>query len=327
MVLSAVPFTAVGMATTNPRTSISWSNRFGVTLTPISGGIWAAERPFIWNNIDVGGRSVIARMKDGSLLVHSPVEWTESLGESLSGLGGDVKHIISPNYEHLKYAQQWSEIYPSANIYGCPGLSDRMPEVDWTEEITYNTPSSLSDTIESLYFDCELNPFTGNAFFNEIVFFHKPTQTLFMSDVYWNYPSDAFPNHRELMEKEGTYVQHECSKVPLPAASSTDTDTDTDSGSGEVTTTSTPTGSSTVCIPGVKVPLGTKLWKLGMDRVYKPFYQRFMVGKHGDRRDRYNQAVERMLQWEVCTIVPCHGDVIRGRETCRRVLNDFFLSV
>ena len=28
----------------------------GVTLTPISTGVWAAERPFIWNNIDVGSR-------------------------------------------------------------------------------------------------------------------------------------------------------------------------------------------------------------------------------------------------------------------------------
>ncbi|KAJ1403474.1 hypothetical protein B484DRAFT_227097 [Ochromonadaceae sp. CCMP2298] len=66
----------------NPRTPVSWSNRLGVTLTPITTGVWAAERPFMWNGIDVGGRSVVARMEDGSLMVHSPVEWTEELGKA-----------------------------------------------------------------------------------------------------------------------------------------------------------------------------------------------------------------------------------------------------
>ena len=42
-----------------PRT---WSNRWGLTITPIATGMWAAERPFLWNGIDVGGRSVICRM-------------------------------------------------------------------------------------------------------------------------------------------------------------------------------------------------------------------------------------------------------------------------
>jgi hypothetical protein len=72
-----VPTSTMGF---NPRTPVTWSNRLGLTLTPITTGVWAAERPFMWNNIDVGGRSVIARMADGNLMVHSPVEWTEELG-------------------------------------------------------------------------------------------------------------------------------------------------------------------------------------------------------------------------------------------------------
>ena len=78
---------------------VTWSNRLGLHLTPIATGLWAAERTFIWNSIDVGGRSVIARMPDGTLLVHSPVEWTEELGTRIDLLGGGVGHIVSPNYE------------------------------------------------------------------------------------------------------------------------------------------------------------------------------------------------------------------------------------
>jgi len=55
---------------------------------------------------------VIARMGDGKLLVHSPVEWNEELSASLDLLGGGVGHIIAPNYEHLKYTKQWTDAYP-----------------------------------------------------------------------------------------------------------------------------------------------------------------------------------------------------------------------
>jgi hypothetical protein len=50
----------------------------------------------------VGGRSVVARTADGNLLVHSPVEWTEDLGNCIAALGGEVTQVIIPNYEHLK---------------------------------------------------------------------------------------------------------------------------------------------------------------------------------------------------------------------------------
>ena len=113
----------------------TWSNRLGVTLTPIATDLWAAERPFIWNNIDVGGRSVIARINDEekSLLVHSPVEWHEDLGSAILSLGGEIKYIISPNFEHIKYTKQWSEKYPRAIMIGCPGISEKIPEIDWYE--------------------------------------------------------------------------------------------------------------------------------------------------------------------------------------------------
>ena len=106
----------------------TWSNRLGLSLTPISKGLWSADRPFIWNNIDVGGRSVIARLSDKnkSLMVHSPVNWDEELGECIKNLGGEIKYIITPSYEHLKYAKQWSEKYQNAIMIGCPGIKNKV---------------------------------------------------------------------------------------------------------------------------------------------------------------------------------------------------------
>jgi hypothetical protein len=40
----------------------------GKVLTPIVDNIWGAERPFMWNRIDVGGRSAVIRLSDGKRL-------------------------------------------------------------------------------------------------------------------------------------------------------------------------------------------------------------------------------------------------------------------
>mmetsp|Transcript_15214 Transcript_15214/g.21211 ORF Transcript_15214/g.21211 Transcript_15214/m.21211 type:complete len:323 (+) Transcript_15214:108-1076(+) len=286
--------------TVNKPTEVSWSNRLGVTLTPIATGVWAAERPYVWNSINVGGRSVICRVGDGTLLVHSPVEWTAELGECLDTLGGGVGHVVSPNYEHLKYASQWHTQYPEAKMYACPGLPDRMPEVTWDCELGIDpTPPELEGTIDLVYFDCEINPFTRKPFFNEINLFHVKSKSIIMTDTFWNYPSSDVPNYASVMEQNGIDTLHECPKMPVEGA---------------------PVNKK---LPSVVVPFGSKLWKFGMDQVYLPFYKKFMVG-NGERRPKFNRAVQKVLNWDADMIVPCHGDVIRGKDLCQDVLKTHF---
>jgi len=291
-------FVVMQTAGVNPARPQSWSNRQGITLTPITTGVWAAERPFIWNNIDVGSRSTIARMADGSLMVHSPVEWDEQLRDCLESLGGGVGHVVAPNYEHLKYTKQWAEKYPSVKMYACPGLPARMPEVSFAHELP-NVPQSFSDNLDLCWMDCEINPFTGRPFFNEVVFFHKKSKSLMCADAFWNYPAGEYPNYN--CEGDDTGRSHECPKMPAPL----------------------PAGGR---LPSVEVPLGTRAWKFGMDVIYAPFYRSLMVGR-GERRSKYEEAVRKILDWDIECIIPGHGDVIRGRELCSNVLRNHFLPL
>jgi len=268
--------------------------------------VWAAERPFVWNGIDVGGRSVIARLPKsaapnaataalGPLVVHSPVEWTKELGDAIDSLGGDVGVLIAPNYEHLKYIKQWTEIYPNAQAWACPGLRERLPEVKWTHEFDANVETNKPDGLQVLWLDCEINPFTNKAFFNEVVIYHEQSKSVVFTDAYWNYPASDLPNYDG---ETGTGAVHACQKVPI----------------------------SSPLLPSMPPPLGTRAWKLGMDKVYLPFYKALMVGSGGPRRERFGELVRRVLDWEVEAVVPCHGDVVRGRELCRRVLTEHFLG-
>eukprot|EP00529_Nitzschia_sp_RCC80_P031727 CAMPEP_0113459100 /NCGR_PEP_ID=MMETSP0014_2-20120614/10272_1 /TAXON_ID=2857 /ORGANISM="Nitzschia sp." /LENGTH=357 /DNA_ID=CAMNT_0000350661 /DNA_START=355 /DNA_END=1428 /DNA_ORIENTATION=+ /assembly_acc=CAM_ASM_000159 len=272
-----------------------WSNRLGTVLTPAAERIYTADRPFYWNNIDVGGRMTVIQLSsknndkngDYDLWIHSPIDLDEATRAAIDQLG-TVKYVVSPNYEHLKYAEQWHKAYPDAYMWGCPGLMERLPNIRWEEEIPANiglssstTPSSVTncwdfEELVPLHLNFEVNPFTGRPFFNEVIFFHKPTKALMTTDVYWNYPRNG---------------------IPYP------------NGDWELA----PTVES--------IPIGSLIWKFGMDRIYLPFYKNLMIRD----KDSYSKMVSTVLdEWEPELIVPCHGDVIRGKDTVRSILSKHF---
>ena len=297
-----------------------WSNRFGTVLTPASHpSVYTADRPFYWNKIDVGGRMTVIQLSatsvdptDGrekpQLWVHSPVDLEDSLRDTLKQLGV-VTHVVSPNYEHVKYAKQWGEAYPSAYMWGCPGMMEKEPQVRWTGELPfgvrpYEFPNAKimdgewderlwdSKEIQPCHFDTELNPFTNKAFFNEVVFYHTPSQTLLTTDIYWNYPAkDGITNSdlKSLTQQEGL-----------------------DFGGWELA-------------PNVpSIPFGSSLWKVGMDKIYLPFYLKLMVRKDEEEFQTLASYISGITGWEVETLIPCHGDIVRGKRLIRDVLKRHF---
>eukprot|EP01024_Parvocaulis_polyphysoides_P061550 TRINITY_DN6824_c0_g1_i2.p1 TRINITY_DN6824_c0_g1~~TRINITY_DN6824_c0_g1_i2.p1 ORF type:complete len:294 (-),score=16.28 TRINITY_DN6824_c0_g1_i2:69-857(-) len=168
----------------------TWSDYDKVTLKKTNKKcIWMAERPFYWNGLDVGSRMAVIQLGDGSLWVHSPLALDQQLSEELEKIG-PVKHIVSPNYEHVKYAGQWMQSYPQAKGYACPGLMEKLPELPFAQEVTNDPPKEWLGEIDCVFLDYEYNPFTRKPFFNEVVFVHRPSCTLIVSDLYWNYPVD-----------------------------------------------------------------------------------------------------------------------------------------
>eukprot|EP00639_Heterosigma_akashiwo_P030637 CAMPEP_0194672968 /NCGR_PEP_ID=MMETSP0295-20121207/6785_1 /TAXON_ID=39354 /ORGANISM="Heterosigma akashiwo, Strain CCMP2393" /LENGTH=289 /DNA_ID=CAMNT_0039556827 /DNA_START=76 /DNA_END=944 /DNA_ORIENTATION=- len=170
----------------------TWSNPTGAVLREIvPDSVWVAERPFVWNSIDVGGADggAVLRLRDGGLWAHSPVALDAPLRAALADLG-PVRHVVSPNYEHVKYAQNWIEAYPDAISYGCPGMKQQEPDIAFQKILSTGEDTiSWLDEIDCCWFDCEHNPFTRKPFFNEVLFHHRESKTLLTTDLYWNYPS------------------------------------------------------------------------------------------------------------------------------------------
>jgi hypothetical protein len=279
--------------------SRSWSNRAGTVLTPVHVdpvGVYSIDRPFYWNNIDVGCRATVIELPRGpkekpDLWVHSPVNLDGPLLNCLQQLG-TVRYICSTNYEHVKYVALWYQNYKdTADLWACPDLSQRMPEIPWKGEIPMgyrpmgqwsgvvpSDPVGIWDTavIQPLHLNIERNPFTGRPFFNEVIFYHAPTKTLLCTDLFWNYPATGIPNSQ--YGRDDTWE----------LAPSLDS-----------------------------IPFSSRLWKWGMDQVYAPFYRTFMVTDPVE----YRAIVHHILNvWDVETVIPAHGDILRGREFIQSVL-------
>ena len=301
--------------------SSGWSNRLGTVLTPVSTNVYTADRPFLWNSIDVGCRmTVIYLPSTNELFVHSPVMIDDRLKAILPTLGGgtaaaEVRHIVSPNYEHVKFAKYWNQQYPDANMWACPGLSSREASTNWTGEITEgirpwrfetstatpNLPSGFWDVkeIQPLHLNFEVNPFTGRPFFNEVIFYHTPSKTLLVTDFFWNYPRpDGIPN--------SIYQS-----VIKPGQDGVD---DQDYGEWELA-------------PRTDVSWKSLMWKLGMDQIFRPFYLNFMIS--GDeKREEYKKVVNFILtEWDIETLIPAHGDVVRGKSLIRQILQSHLAAV
>eukprot|EP00590_Aulacoseira_subarctica_P004098 CAMPEP_0172428290 /NCGR_PEP_ID=MMETSP1064-20121228/45793_1 /TAXON_ID=202472 /ORGANISM="Aulacoseira subarctica , Strain CCAP 1002/5" /LENGTH=337 /DNA_ID=CAMNT_0013172997 /DNA_START=132 /DNA_END=1145 /DNA_ORIENTATION=- len=291
-----------------------WSNRLGTVLTPASKDVYTGDREFLWNSIDVGCRmTVIYLPETNGWFIHSPVAIDDRIQAVLPTLGGanaaQVQHIVSPNYEHVKFAKYWAQTYPEAKMWACPGLSSRETSTKWTGEIpegvrppsfpqnessrtSAEMPQGFWDTdeIQAIHLNYEANPFTGQPFFNEVIFYHTPSKSLIVTDFFWNYPrSDGIPNskYQSLVEKNVDFGEWEIA-------------------------------------PRVEMPFKSLLWKFGMDQVYRPFYLNFMI----EKQDEYKKVANFILnEWDIETLIPAHGDIIRGKELIRKILQNHLTGV
>ena len=251
-----------------PDREVTWSNPQGTSLTQIADDVWLAERPFFprlpgLQGTDVACKAAVVRLPDGGLWVHAPVGLDQSLREALASLG-PVKHIVTPNMEHQKFAPLWFVDYPEASSYACPGLREKKPELGWQRSLeelldarggltSSQPPAEWGGAIDLCWIRDKIPLTPGFPFFNEVVFCHRASKTLIVTDLWWNYPA-----------------------------------------SGSDTSPAVP-----------DVPLSSRLWKAGMDRIYTPVYNGLMDGD-GTRATSYDTV----LGWDWDYIAPCHGEPV-----------------
>ena len=139
------------------------------------------ELPFL--GLMVGTRMTIVRLGD-ELWIHSSVSISDEMAGEVERLG-KLRYIIAPNKYHHVLLSEWRDRYPEAELYASPGLKAKRPDVAFDSELlatgTYSWSGAIAHTI-----------FGPSRLFDEVVFFHRSSGTLILTDLIINAKTDGY---------------------------------------------------------------------------------------------------------------------------------------
>jgi hypothetical protein len=149
-------------------------------ITRIGEELWAVDAPFRVIGVHLGARMTVARLPGNRLWLHSPVPIDEAAREALDELG-TVEHVVAPSKVHHLFVQSLMEAYPNAKLHGAPGLASKRKDLTFASTLTSDV-SAWSDTLDELLV-------AGAPLMNEVLFLHRPSRSLIVTDVAFNIAS------------------------------------------------------------------------------------------------------------------------------------------
>jgi Domain of unknown function (DUF4336) len=148
-------------------------------LVKVAEGLFCAESEMnMPGGVRMNTRMTVVRLAGGELLVHSPIRMDDALAKEVQALG-DVGHIVAPNRFHHLFFGPCAERFSNARTYGPPGLAEKIPALRIDDVLSDAAPKPWSEEIEQLVVQ-------GAPKMSEVAFYHRPTKTLIVSDLFFN---------------------------------------------------------------------------------------------------------------------------------------------
>ena len=133
-------------------------------LEAFAPNVWIADGPpvNVFGPIKLPTRMIVVKLAAGGLWINSPIEASAHEMESVSQIG-PIRYLVAPTPLHIWRLKKWKAFYPSAELYG-PSASGNEWQADLDQVL-----------------------FRGNAFIQELEFFHATSRTLIFTDLIQNY--------------------------------------------------------------------------------------------------------------------------------------------
>ncbi|HTO06701.1 MAG TPA: DUF4336 domain-containing protein [Myxococcota bacterium] len=152
-------------------------------LRKLAPGLWVAECSFRNGPFEFGLRMSVIQLRDGGLVLHSPVRLRPELRAELDALG-PVRGVIAPSRAHHLFASDYPTGYPDALLFAAPGLPEKRPDLKFAAELSDEAPPLWRSELEQ-------HVFRGAPIMNEVVFFHPASRTVLFTDLVFNLPAGA----------------------------------------------------------------------------------------------------------------------------------------
>jgi hypothetical protein len=152
-------------------------------LRRLADDLWVAERPFSpLPFFDIGTRMTVIRLPRGGLLLHSPVEADAATRLAVEALG-PVCWIACPNRVHHLFAGGWKQAYPAARLVGAPRLAEKRRDLRFDGVLGDMPEPGWEGVLDTVWVQ-------GLPLLEEVVFLHRPSRTLLLTDLAFH-PTEA----------------------------------------------------------------------------------------------------------------------------------------
>jgi len=146
-------------------------------------------------------RTTLVKLKSGGILI-SP---SKDLQLSEIPKGFIVTDICAPNLFHHLGLRNAQELFPNAKIWAAPGLNIKRKNIKFNG-VFFQDPWPYSDELP-LYF------INGMPKVNEVVFYHKSSKTLIVTDLFFNLLNVSGIKAKIIFNLMGTYKKFAISKL------------------------------------------------------------------------------------------------------------------
>lgn len=147
------------------------------TLVPFADGVFIGHGPASIVFMKLTATMTVLRLRDGSLLLHTPFALTEERRAMVEALGR-VSHLYAPNLFHHLHVGEWSKAFPQARVHAPSGLRKKRPDLRIDRAIGNETEPAFEGVIDEVRFSgCRLH---------ETVLLYRPANTLVCADLVQN---------------------------------------------------------------------------------------------------------------------------------------------
>lgn len=148
-------------------------------LRQVSENIWCAEDElFMPGKIHFTCRMTLVRLADKRLLLISPIRMSDDLAREIDALG-QVTWLVAPNAFHHLFLRDSLKRWPEAEMWAAPALPKKRKNLSFTGTLDGELPQAWQAEIDTQLI-------AGAPKMTEVVFFHKPSKTLIVTDLIFN---------------------------------------------------------------------------------------------------------------------------------------------
>jgi len=163
-------------------------------LEKVGEGTWTCDGTTVpFYGMPYTTRMTVVVLPQNQLWVHSPERLSQSLVQELAGVV-KVAYLISPNKLHHLFLPEWMERYPTARSYAAPGLIEKRKDLSFVKGLQDYAEDGWKGELDQIIF-------RGSPAMEEVVFFHKESKTLILTDLIENFPENHFKGWRKGMAR------------------------------------------------------------------------------------------------------------------------------